>query len=361
MVFNPLKMLFPKKFLGVDVGTSFVKLVEVSRFGYRRKLENYGSLPASVLYQKPFRTFEKNTLVLSDNDIARAIRAIMEQAKIETRQVVFSIPDFSSFFTTIELPAMSKEELPQAIRYEARQHIPLPLGETTLDWQLMDKRQIDQQKKLKVLLVAVPNEIINQYQEIARLAQLELYALEAEVFGLIRALTKEDDKSPVALIDIGAQSTTCNIVEKKNLKTSYSFDMSANDLADTISKSLGVTHLEAEELEKSQGIKIFEGNENKGVREILLPLVDVILREVETVFNNFYRKGGRDIQKIVLAGGVALLPGLKEYFQGRFKKEVEIANPFTDLFYPPILENTLREMGPAFSIAVGVALRGLEY
>ncbi|MDP2663940.1 MAG: type IV pilus assembly protein PilM [bacterium] len=361
MVFNPLKMLLPKKFLGIDIGTSFIKMVEVSRFGYRRKLENYGSLPASVLYQKPFRTFEKNTLILSSEDIARAIRAVMQQAKIETRQVVFSIPDFSSFFTTIELPSMSEEELPQAVRYEARQHIPLPLGETTLDWQLLDERQIEQQKRLKVLLVAVPNEIINQYREIARLANLELYALEAEVFGLIRALAKEDDKDPLALIDIGAQSTTCNIVEKKNLKVSYSFDMSANDLTDTVSKSLGVTYLEAEELKKSQGLKMSEGNESKGVREILLPLVDVILREVETVFNNFYQKGGREIQKIILAGGVALLPGLKEYFRGRFRKEVEIANPFVDLFYPPILENTLREMGPAYAIAVGVALRGLEY
>ena len=361
MVFNPLKMLFPKKFLGIDIGTSFIKLVEVSRFGYRRRLKNYGSLPASVLYQKPFRTFEKNTLVLSSNDIARAIRAIMEQAKIEARQAVFSIPDFSSFFTTIELPAMSKEELPQAIRYEARQHIPLPLGETTLDWQLLDERQIEQQKRLKVLLVAVPKEIINQYQEIAKLAQLELYALEAEVFGLIRALTKEDDRGPLALIDIGAQSTTCNIVEKKNLKISYSFDMSANDLTDTVSKSLSITHSEAEKLKKSQGIKMLEDNEGKGVREILLPLVDVILREVETVFNNFYQKGGKGIEKIVLAGGVALLPGLKEYFQGRFKKEVEIADPFADLFYPPILENTLKGMGPAYAIAVGVALRGLEY
>jgi type IV pilus assembly protein PilM len=361
MAFNPLKVLLPKKFLGIDIGTSFIKMVEVSRFGYRRKLENYGSLPASVLYQKPFRTFEKNTLILSSDDIARAIRAIMEQAKIETNQVIFSLPDFSSFFTTIELPPMSKEELPQAVRYEARQHIPLPLTETTLDWQLVDSRPADEKKRLRVLLVAVPNEVINQYKEIARIAQLELYALEAEVFGLIRALAKEDERFPSALIDIGAQSTTCNIVERKNLKISYSFDMSANDLTEAVSKSLGVSYTRADELKKEQGIRVLPGSEEKVTRDILLPLIDVILNEVETVFSNFYQKGGKDIQKIILAGGVALLPGLREYFEEKFKKEVEIANPFSDLYYPPILENTLREMGPAFSIAVGVALRGLEY
>ena len=355
-MWNPFRLLFPKKFLGIDIGTSFIKIAEISRFGHRRKLENYGSLASKVLYEKPFRTFEKSTLLLSSEDISRAIRAVIKEAKIKSRQVAFSIPDFSTFFTNFELPPMSKEELNQAIRFEARQHIPLPLNEVTLDWQIIEDRASKEKKEnIRVLLVAVPNEAINQYQEIARLAKLELVALEVEVFSLIRSLVDKDEKGPISIIDIGAQSTTCNIAEKKVLKLSHSFDMAGNELTRVISKGLDVDYLAAENLKKEKGL---QGEETK---QILLPLVDVILKEVEKIFHNFYLKEGKEIQKIKIAGGAALIPGLKEYFAQNFKVEVEIANPFVNLFYPPILEKKLKEMGPSYAIAVGAALRGLEY
>ena len=99
--------LFPEKFLGIDIGTSSIKMVELSSWAGRKKLENYGEISASVLYKKPFRTADKSSLILSDKDIARAIKAVTEEAGIKSRHVAFSIPDFSTFFTTFELPAMS--------------------------------------------------------------------------------------------------------------------------------------------------------------------------------------------------------------------------------------------------------------
>ncbi len=341
-----------------------MKIVEVSKFGHRRKLENYGSLPASVIYEKPFRTFEKSTLLLSSQDIARAISAVLDEAKTKTREVIFSIPDFSTFFTNFELPPMSKEELPEAVRYEARQHVPLPSGEVTLDWQVIGSRASAEKKEnFKILLVAVPNEVINQYREIARISQLQLLALEAEVFGLARALIEEDQRQSLALVDIGAQSTTCSIVERKILKISHSFDMAGNEFTKTISSGLNLDYLEAENLKKKYGIlgqPPDQAGAGQGIRQILLPLIDVLLREIEETFSNFYQKGGKEIQKVIMAGGTALLPGLKEYFQDYLKKEVEIANPFSGIFCPPILEKKLKEMGPAYAVAVGTALRGLE-
>ena len=289
MAWNLFQLLIPKKFLGIDIGTSFVKMVEVSRFGNRRKLESYGSLPASVLYDKKFRTFEKSSLLFSSKDIARAITAIMEEAQIKTRQAIFSIPDFSTFFTNFELPPMSKEELQQAVRYEARQHVPLPLGEVTLDWQVIEGKTADERKtNLKILLVAVPNEVINQYREIASASNLELFALEAEAFSLFRSLVGEDEKGNVAIIDIGAQSTTCNIVENKVLKISHSFDMGGNELAKIISKGLNLEYSEAEDLKNKYGIS--GGKEE--VKQVLLPLIDMIfstisLRMLSPSFANF--------------------------------------------------------------------------
>jgi type IV pilus assembly protein PilM len=361
MLWTPLEII-PKKSLGIDIGTSSIKIVELSRRGERRKLENYGEIAASALYQKPFRTFEESTLLLFSQDVSRAIKAVMDEAKIKTRRTVFSIPDFSSFFTSFELPPMTEAELPQAVRYEARQHVPLPLAEVTLDWQMIEGSVSNQKKtKLKILLVAVPNEVINQYRKIAEISKLELLALEAEVFGLLHSLIGEEKKT-VLLVDIGAQSTTSSIIEKNHLKMSYSFDMSGNELTEVISKGLGVDYKTAENLKEKYGIISSPSQDAPAseVRQILLPLVDVILKEIEKISQNFYYTEGREIQKIILAGASALLPGLKEYFQNHFKKEIEIANPFSNLFCPPILEKTLKEMGSSYAIAVGMALRGLE-
>jgi len=366
MRWSPLRLI-PKKFLGIDIGTSSIKVVEISRWGERRKLENYGEVSAEILYEKPFRTFEKSTLLLSAQDVSRAIKGVIEEIKVKTNKCIISIPDFSSFFTNFELPPMTKEEFDQAIRYEARQHIPLPLAEVTLDWQILKGEVLDSQKsksKLKILLVAVPNEIINQYKEIATLSQLELVAMEAEVFGLSRSLIGEDDKGVISIIDIGAQSTTCSIVDKRILKTSHSFDIGGNELTDRISKSLTIDHNIASDFKRKYGVLGHESlglTMQKNVKEVLLPLIDIIISEVNKIFINFQETEGKEIQKIIIAGGTALIPGLKEYFQNYFEKiEVEIANPFSNIFCPPILEKTLKEMGPAYSIAVGMALRGLE-
>jgi len=351
----------PKRFLGIDVGTSAIKVVELSSFAGRKKLENYGEISAPALYQKQFRTFEKSTLSLSSEDISKAIKAIVEEAGMKSHRAIFSIPDFCTFFTNIELPSMSAEEVPQAVSSEARRHIPVPLAEVTLDWQLLERMAPEEIKRLKILLVAVPNEVINQYRRIAASLNFELLALEAEVFGLARSLVGKEEKRAIGLIDIGDRTTTCSIIDKGILKTSYSFDISGDDLTERLSKGLGIDYKMAEDLKKKYGLISGQlGLEGKNIGEILLPLVNMILREIEKVFKSFYFKEGKEIEKIILAGGSALLPGLLQYFQDYFKKEVEIANPFLKIFYPPILEESLREIGPAYAIAVGMALRGFE-
>ncbi len=358
-MWKPFGFILPQKFLGVDVGTSSVKIVEVSKAGNRKKLENYGEVAASVFYEKPFRTFQKSTLLLSDEEIAKGIKGIIEEAGIKTKDAVFSIPDFSSFFTSFRLPPMTKKELPQAIKYEARQHIPIPLAEVSLDWKIIESKAIDKDKiSFKVLLVAVPNEVINQYQKIAKISGLNIFALEAEVFSLIRALVEKGDKKTTAVIDIGVQSTTCSIVDNEILKMSHSFEMSDNNLNSVLSKSLNVNLVEAEKVKKEHGLKNSEDNK---VREILSPLVDIILSEVKDILRSFNLQEKKEVEKIIIAGGAASTPGLKEYFQNFFqKKEIVIGNPFLNMAYSPVLKDTLYEIAPSFAIAVGAGLRGLH-
>jgi len=353
--------LIQQKFLGIDIGTSAIRLVEVSRWARRTKLESYGEISASALYEKPFRTFEKSTLLLSSEDISRAIKAVIEEANIKARKVAFSIPDFSTFFTTFELPPMTAEELPQAVKAEARRHVPIPLSEVTLDWQVLNHAPNSEEEKLKILLVTVPDEVINQYRRIAQGLNLELLALEAEVFSLIRSLINKDDKGVIVIVDIGARSTTCSIIERKVLKVSHSFDISGNNLTERIARALSIDHQKAKELKRKYGIlHSSSGQEGDNIREILLPLIDLIINEIDKVLKGFYLREKKEIDKIILAGGTALLPGFSEYVKDYFKKEVEVANPFSKIFFPPILDKALTKMGPSYAIALGMALRGLE-
>lgn len=354
-----------KNALGIDIGTFSIKIVELSRKGERKILENYGEVSTREAGEKPFRTgfgLEGGSFLLSNREISQGIKAILTEAKISCRAAIFSIPDFSSFFTTIELPSMTKEELPKAVDFAARQHIPLPLSEVVLDWSVVGgEEKIADNNLLKIILVAVPKEVINQYQEISKICGLKLLSLEAEVFGLVRALIKED-KRVIILVDIGAQSTTVNIVADKSLKASHSFDIGGKDLTQTISQNFNIDFWEAEELKRKYGIiqkpeAVFN---QKPISEILLPRINLILNEIEKISQNFYQKEGKESQVLILGGGTALLPGLKDYFVSRLNKEVIIANTFPDIFYPQILTPVLKELSPSYAIAVGMAQRGIE-
>lgn len=347
-------MFFPKKMLGVDVGTASVKIVEISKWGGGKTLENYGEVQSTALYKEPIKNFERGSYLLSDFFVSRAIRAVLDEAKIKTREAVFSIPDFSTFHVPIDLPPMPQGELEKAVQYNAAQYIPLPISETTLDWKLIGGVP-GGKTPLKVLLIAIPNEVVNGYKKIAQMAGLELYALEAETLALTRALVKDRGKI-ICLMDIGVQSTTVNIVDKGILKKSYSFSFASNQLTHAISSTLGLSYTEAEELKNKQGLT----SNNVNLTKTLYLLIDPLLLQVRRISADFYQEEQKEIDEIYLTGGTAGLPGLREYFQETFKKKVEIPNCFSDLLFPPILENQLKEMGPSFSVSVGLSLGGLE-
>ncbi len=335
--------------LGVDIGTSLIKVVEVGKKGKDRELRNYGEVDV-----KDFLLDSKRSITDAESEtIADSIRTILSEAKIKTKTAVFSLPDYYSFFTTFTLPAMTEEEIPEAIRYEAPLYIPLPLSGVTLDWQVVEGLKGKEKESLRILLVAVPTEIVQRYQEIASLAGLKLISLEAEVFGLIRSLVKTDQT--VALIDIGSASTTCSIVKEKILRVSHSFDMGGKRLTEELVANLDV------ETEKAEALKIKNGilGEEK-IRKVLTPYLDKILEEVGVAFDNFSRQEKGEVQNLILAGGTVLLPGLKDYFSQKLGLKIEIADPFSGLIFPQVLGETLGKMGPCYATTVGMALRELK-
>jgi len=352
MIGNPFR-LSSKNFLGIDIGVSSIKIIELARWGGRVELKNYGYLSISPFKEEPFQKFSEDTFLLSTSQIIKVIKSILITADIKTRDAVFTIPDFSTFFTSFELPPMGQEELQEAVKFEARQHIPVPISEVVLDWFLIEGKAGKKETNLRVLLVAVPNDLIGRYQEIAKQAGVNIKYLEAEAFSLTRALAKEE-KEVVCILDIGAQSSTINIVDGGALKLSHSFDVSGNDFTSAIMKSMNATSEKANFLKNKYGLESLE------TKEVLSPLINIIIIEIEKIFKDFYLARGQEIKKIILSGGSAFLPGLVGYLSAYFKKETLIANPFLDIFYPPTLEKKLEKMGPSFTIAVGAALRGIK-
>jgi type IV pilus assembly protein PilM len=349
-----------QSFLGIDVGTASIKIVEISQKGKRKVLENYGELGMDAVYKESFRTFNKNTLLLSTNDVSRALRAMVQEAEFKTNKAIFSLPDFATFFTTFDLPPMTAKEIPQAVEFEARKHIPLPTSEVVLDYQLLTKHSPDKERN-KVLLLAVPSAAVNQYKETAKKAELDIIALEAEVFGLQRSLVR-NDKATVFLVDIGSQSTTLSVVDRGLLKTSFSFDTASKDLTFALSKSLRIGMPEAEKIKMKEGIS-YSGNDDN--EKILGPILDSIITEIKKVVKSFSLEEQRQPEEIILSGGTALLPGLASYFQKSISQEfkaisIKLADPFADIFYPPSLEKKIKEMGPTFAVAVGEALKGFK-
>lgn len=356
MTFNLFRLFLPKKILGVDIGTSSIKIVELSRWGGGRTLENYGEIRSATLFKEPFKTSVKGSYLLSADFISRTIRAILDEAKIKTKSAIFSIPDFSSFFVSFDLPPMTEKEIPEAVRLNAPQYIPLPISEITLDWRVISGVPGDKKSNLKILAVAVSRQVVQEYQRIASMAGLELYALEAEALAITRSLAK-DDKKLICIIDIGAQSTTINIVDGGVLKKSFSFDFaSGNQLTYAIASSSDRGYTEAEEIKQKQGLLSRE----ESINETLYLLVDPLLTEIKKISSEFYQVEGKEIEEFYLTGGTANLPGLKDYCAEVLKKKVEIPNCFADFLYPPILTEALAEMGPRFSVAVGVSLQGLK-
>ncbi len=351
----------PKRYLGVDIGTSSIKLIELSKEKDRVKLEAYGQLSNYGSIERIGDAIQTSSLAMLDSQVAQMISFLMREAKTRTNRAIVSVPLFSAFVTIMEFPVMSEKEIGQAVPYEAKQYVPIPLAEVILDWQILGTvrknaslegaSNID---KTLVLLVAVPQEVVNKYKRIAKLAGINLQALELETLGMIRSVIGVD-KTPLVLVDIGGRNTSMGVVEGGVLRMTHSIDTSGADITQTIAQGLNINLLRAESLKKERGIVIAPGEED--VKILITTLLDVIIAEIERIMGLYSRRYGTKIEKIVLCGGTANLPGLLEYFKEHFQFDISIGNAFKNVVYPEILNPLIIELSPVFATSIGLAMR----
>jgi type IV pilus assembly protein PilM len=193
MAFSFFKSIRPGGNIGLDIGTSSIKIVELEKKGGRFELLNYGifeleGADTNVANQIRAEGWQ-NILKMPDQDISEGIKELIKKAGISSSEVVASIPSFSTFATVIEMPYVSDEDLARALPFEAKKYVPIPLDEVVLDWSIVGV--IDGQSQVRavpslveVFLAAVPKEETSRYQNIIKNANLHTQALELENSGL---------------------------------------------------------------------------------------------------------------------------------------------------------------------------------
>lgn len=357
------KLSFPKldfKFgrketsiVGIDIGASSVKVVELKDEGGRAILKTYGELKtAGYLHQIDHeQAMGGGFLRFLDTDIGTMVSDVVREAGVVTKQAVFSIPAVSSFVTLIDFPRLKEQEIAEAIPFEAKKYIPIPTAEVQLGWEIIDE---EDPAIVKVLLAAVPHEVIDKYGRIAEYAKLELRALEIENFALIRSLVPKERRT-AAVMNIGDHSTNISIVREGVLRLTHTIDRGAAEITNVIARGLGVSEERAEHFKKTVGLS--DRPEEKEVSDIVAPLVDTLLHESSRIINGYNRSHKDRVDRMILGGGGANLRGLVDYAVKLYGFEVALGNPFAKVIYPAFMQSMLKEFGPSFAVAVGLALR----
>jgi len=366
---NPFKNLFGKKdtsALGIDIGSSSIKVVQLRKKGGKAVLETYGELALG-----PYAGVEiGQSTSLSTDKIVEALSDLMKEKEVNitTKNCGVAIPFASSLMTVIEMPALSYKQLGAMIPLEARKYIPVPISEVTLDWSIIPKEQkrVDEDEDNKkdapkmeyadVLLVAIHNETISKYTDIVRKTGLESSFFEIEIFSTMRSVL-DQNTAPILILDMGASTTKLYIVERGTVHTSHTINRGSQDVTNTIAKSLGISVHDAELMKRGIGIEL-EKEEN--LKNIVSLVLSYIFSEANQVILNYQRKYDKALSKIVLVGGGSALKGIAELAQANFQIDVVAGNPFMKTEAPAFLEKVLRDTGPEFAVAVGLALRKLS-
>ncbi len=337
-----------ESFLGIDLGSTSIKLVELYKDKGVPTLLTYGygeratSGPARVASQEVQRR------------VISLLKRLYKESGAQSFKVVTALPNFSVFNSVITLPVMKKKEMGAAVRWEAKKFIPMPVEDVILDWKIIDEMLTEGRRNFRILLTAASRNLVKRYVEIFKQADLQLLSLETEAFALVRSLIGRDP-SITMVIDTSAVTTDIIIIEKSVPALNRSIDVGGITITRAIANSLNIDFKRADQFKKDIGMggsskipKIIEG--------IFQPVVD----EIRYSLNLYQGQAGKPVEKIVLSGGSAYLPNLPEYLSQALKMKVFIGDPWARIAYPEELKPALEEIAPRFAVAIGLALRELE-
>ncbi|MCP8467447.1 pilus assembly protein PilM [Pseudomonas sp. ZM23] len=351
--------LFNKKantLLGIDISSTSVKLLELSRSGGRYKVEAYAVEPLP-----PNAVVEKNIAELEG--VGQALSRVVAKARTGVKTAAVAVAGSAVITKTIEMDGgLSEDELENQLKIEADQYIPYPLEEVAIDFEVqgVSARNAD---RVDVLLAACRKENVEVREAALALAGLgakvvdvEAYALE-RAFGLLNdQLGGNADELTVAVVDIGATMTTLSVLHHG--RTIYTREQlfGGRQLTEEIQRRYGLSVEEAG-LAKKQG-----GLPDDYDSEVLQPFKDAVVQQVSRSLQFFFAAGQfNDVDYILLAGGTASIPDLDRLIQQKIGTPTLVANPFADMVLSgKVNAGALASDAPALMIACGLAMRSFD-
>src|SRR3989338_5098404 len=356
---------------GIDSGASSAKIVQLRTSRGAAILETYGEIALGPYGGQAIGKAVK----LPPEKIAEAITDVILEANVTAREGGLSIPFSSSLVSVIDLPQTEPEQLKRMIPIEARKYIPIPISEVTLDYFVIPREEGEssafdrvvektpmQAKGQEVLLVAIHNTALRDYQTIAATAALKINFFEIEIFSAVRSSVAHGI-APVLVVDLGAATTKIYVVERGIVRSSHLVSMGGQHMTENLGRSMGWDFEKAERVKRERGLidsNAYSTDENDKIKTALLSTLTRVFSEVNRVLLSYGQRYNKNVSRVVLAGGGASLPGIAGVAHANLSAEVEIADPFSHTEAPAFLEAVLREIGPGFAVAVGVALRKLK-
>lgn len=342
--------------LGLDISTTAVKLLELSKSGDRYRVESYAVEPLP-----PNSVIEKN---ISDVDgVGEAIKRAVKRSGTKAKHAAAAVAGSSVITKVISMPAsLSDEEMEGQIQLEADQYIPYPLEEVNLDFEVIGPTE-DDPERVDVLLAASRSENVDVRVDAIEMAGLQAKVIDVEAYAMENAFSLLKEQMPdngldktIAVVDIGATMTTLNVIH--DLKTIYTREQvfGGKQLTEEIQRRYGLSYEEAG-MAKRQG-----GLPDNYVPEVLEPFKEAMAQQVSRSLQFFFSSSQyNSVDHIVLAGGSSSISGVDELIEQNQGVSTSVANPFSNMVISPkIKAQVLSNDAPALMIACGLALRSFD-
>lgn len=347
--------LSKKNLVGVDIGSSSVKAVELQGKPGNLQLVSLG-----------FENLQSDSIVdgqiMELNDVSNVIANIFREHQIKTDRVAAGVSGHSVIVKNIVVPQMTEEELEESIEWHAEEHIPFDIADVSLDYQIISSSP----DALHVLMAACKRDKIANVKQAVQLSGKQPVVIDIDAFALQNCYEINYQPMPgqiVALLNIGAATMNINILNGTKSVFTRDVSVGGNQYTSLLQRELGLSREQAEAVKR--GMPLPEGSEERAIEPILETVSDILALEIQKTMD-FYRATAEDgdgtVQKIYISGGGSKLPGLPDYLAKRFEVTVEVFNPFRQIkvdvrrFDP----DYMREVVPEMAVAVGLALRGVE-
>ena len=342
--------------LGIDISSTAVKLLELSKSGGRYKVESYGvePLPANAVVEKNITDAE---------GVGDAIARLVSRARPGVKTAAVAVSGSAVITKLIEQDAnLNEDELEAQLKSEADQYIPYPMDEVRMDFQVVGPVE-GNEERVEVLVAAARTENVEMRTDALEIGGLQAKVVDVEAYAMERAyqlvlptLPNADELETVAVFDIGATMTTLNVFHQGRSVYTREQLFGGKQLTEEIQRRYGISMEEAG-LAKKTG-ELPDDYES----EVLQPFKDAVVQQVNRSLQFFYGSTQfNEVDYILLAGGSASIPDLDNLIQEKVGASCSVANPFSDMALAnKVSASAIANDAPALMIACGLALRSFD-